>query len=82
MYIRLEIRDIRPLGYENVYLPLYKVAVTPFHIQGVDMMIIIAPTEKMCTHRKTGQNKECGTMPENTGCTINIGFSLDHHRRR
>ena len=24
----------RPLGYERVYLPLYKVAVTPFHIQG------------------------------------------------
>ena len=25
---------IRPLGYEKVYLPLYKVAYTPFHIQG------------------------------------------------
>ena len=24
---------IRPLGYERVYLPLYKVADTPFHIQ-------------------------------------------------
>ena len=24
----------RPLGYERVYLPLYKVADTPFHIQG------------------------------------------------
>ena len=23
-----------PLGYESVYLPLYKVADTPFHIQG------------------------------------------------
>ena len=28
-------RDIwRPLGYEKVYLPLCKVADTPFHIQG------------------------------------------------
>ena len=26
----------RPLGYEKVYLRLYKVADTPFHIQGVD----------------------------------------------
>ena len=25
---------IRPLGYERVYLPLYKVADTPFHIYG------------------------------------------------
>ena len=24
----------RPLGYERVYLPLYKVADTPFHIRG------------------------------------------------
>ena len=27
---------IRPLGYERVYLPLRKVADTPFHIQGDD----------------------------------------------
>ena len=25
----------RPLGYEKVYLPLYKVTDTPFHIQGL-----------------------------------------------
>ena len=28
---------IRPLGYEKVYLPPYKVADTPFHIQGEDI---------------------------------------------
>ena len=28
-----------PLGYERVYLPLYKVTVTPFHIQGDDIYI-------------------------------------------
>ena len=28
---------IRLFGYERVYLPLYKVADTPFHIQGDDM---------------------------------------------
>ena len=27
----------RPLGYERVYLPLYKVADTPFNIQGGDI---------------------------------------------
>ena len=27
----------RPLGYERVYLPLYKVADTPFHIQVDDL---------------------------------------------
>ena len=27
----------RPLGYERVYLPLYKVADTPFHIQRDDV---------------------------------------------
>ena len=27
-------RTFRPLGYERVYLPLWKVADTPFHIQG------------------------------------------------
>ena len=30
----------RPLGYERVYLPLYKVADTPFHIQGDDIVVI------------------------------------------
>ena len=30
-------RIYRPLGYERVYLPLYKVADTPFHTQGDDM---------------------------------------------
>ena len=36
----LNIADIniyRHLGYERVYLPLYKVADTPFHIQGDDV---------------------------------------------
>ena len=28
------LKPYRPLGYERVYLPLYKVADTPFHIQG------------------------------------------------
>ena len=32
----------RPLGYERVYLPLCKVADTPFHIQGDE----IFPIEK------------------------------------
>ena len=27
-----------PLGYERVYLPLYKVADTPFQIQGDDVV--------------------------------------------
>ena len=35
-------RKFRPLGYERVYLPLCKVADTPFHIQGDDLKIIIA----------------------------------------
>ena len=30
----------RLLGYERVYLPLGKVADTPFHIQGDDMYIL------------------------------------------
>ena len=30
----------RSLGYERVYLPLCKVADTPFHIQGDDILII------------------------------------------
>ena len=30
-------RTLRPLDYERVYLPLYKVADTPFHIQGEDL---------------------------------------------
>ena len=29
----------RPIGHERVYLPLYKVADTPFHIQGDDMSL-------------------------------------------
>ena len=31
--------EYRPLGYERVYLPLAKVADTPFHIQRDDMLI-------------------------------------------
>ena len=30
---------IRPHGYERVYLPLYNVADTPFHIQGDVIML-------------------------------------------
>ena len=29
-----QLLTFRPTGYERVYLPLYKVADTPFHIQG------------------------------------------------
>ena len=32
---------IRPLGYEKVYLPLYKVADSPFHIQGDGIMALL-----------------------------------------
>ena len=28
------------LGYESVYLPLHKVADTPFHIQGGDVLVL------------------------------------------
>ena len=30
--VDMDLYTIRPLGYERVYLPLYKVADTPFHI--------------------------------------------------
>ena len=45
MYTRI----IRPLGYERVYLPLHKVADTPFHIQGDDY---IAHRLVICTINK------------------------------
>ena len=32
-------RTLRPLEYERVYMSLYKVADTPFHIQGDDFSI-------------------------------------------
>ena len=38
----------RPLGYGRVYLPLYKVADTPFHIQGVD--VYTKPTNNQSKH--------------------------------
>ena len=31
----------RPLGYERVYLPLFQVADTPFHIQGDDIKLVL-----------------------------------------
>ena len=34
----------RHLGYERVYLPLYQVADTPFHIQGDDMILFVGET--------------------------------------
>ena len=34
-------REHRPLGYERVYLPLHKVADTPFHIQRDDISMHI-----------------------------------------
>ena len=37
---RLITQLFRPFGYERVYLPLYKVADTPFHIQGSDFSYI------------------------------------------
>ena len=37
MYNDIMCTIIRYLGYERVYMPLCKVADTPFHIQGDDM---------------------------------------------
>ena len=37
---------IRPLGYERVYLPLCKVADTPFHIQGANSYLKVIQNEK------------------------------------
>ena len=37
----LHLTTYRHLGYERVYLPLYKVADTSFHIQGDGITIII-----------------------------------------
>ena len=34
----------RPLGYERVYLPLFNVAETPFHIQGDHIIYILKKT--------------------------------------
>ena len=36
-------RQYRPLGYERVYLPLCKVADTPFHIQDLDPLAVVVP---------------------------------------
>ena len=36
-YAYMRFQANRPLGYERVYLPLCKVADTPFHIQGDEM---------------------------------------------
>ena len=35
--VTTKVADHRPLGYERVYLPLCKVADTPFYIQGDDI---------------------------------------------
>ena len=32
--LSMSVAFYRPLGYERVYLPLYKVADTPYYIQG------------------------------------------------
>ena len=37
-------KKYRPLGYERVYLPLYKVADASFHIQGDDIMFVFWPS--------------------------------------
>ena len=36
--IKQNMSTLRPLGYERAYMPLCKVADTPFHIQGDDWM--------------------------------------------
>ena len=41
-------------GYERVYLPLYKVADTPFNIQGNDLLTKLlfynTTSERLCKH--------------------------------
>ena len=37
--IHPQVATSRPLGYERVYLPLYKVVYTPFHIQGNEVIV-------------------------------------------
>ena len=41
----------RLFGYERVYLPLCKVADTPFHIQGDDIFYIQSTIYIFTTHR-------------------------------
>ena len=41
--MNLNLTIYRHLGYERVYLPLYKVADTPFHIQGDAMVPFLTP---------------------------------------
>ena len=41
--------ELRPLGYERMYLPLCKVADTPFHIQVDDLSLLITkPKGSIC----------------------------------
>ena len=43
----------RPIGYERVYLTLYKVADTPFHIQGNDIYGVLWSLLFLITHVNT-----------------------------
>ena len=53
-YKRALITSYRPLGYERVDLPLCRVADTPFHIQGDDMLKNTKYTEGALTHSRVG----------------------------
>ena len=44
--------NIHPVGYERVYLPLYKVADTPFRIRGDDI-VLVTVIQITVTHWKT-----------------------------
>ena len=39
-YLAQRYRLIDPLGYERVYLPLYKAEDTPFHIQRDEFVVV------------------------------------------
>ena len=54
------IDKIRPLGYERVYLPLCKMADTPFHIQGDDLLILLDTYRRRQVGGSHYSRKYCG----------------------
>ena len=57
----------RPFRYERVYLPLCKVADTPFHIQGDDLLSLFAP--RLC---QTSRGVDSGHSPETVPVCVAI----------
>ena len=70
---------VHHLGYERVYLPLCKVADTPFHVQGDESITNIPTVDQFdrCVVRCQPTQYDCQTLAQSRVNAYDVGLTLN-----